>query len=51
MPCGITPEGGIGMSFRNRLGIAFATVVAIMASILLVVWWSLETAQIGRAHV
>ena len=51
MPCGITPEGGIGMSFRNRLGIAFATVVAIMASILLVVWWSLETALTRQAAI
>jgi PAS domain S-box-containing protein len=39
------------MSFRNKLGIAFATIVAIMGSILLIVWWTLEAALSRQAVI
>lgn len=39
------------MSFRNKLGIAFGSVVAIMATILLVVWWSMETAMVRQKTI
>ena len=39
------------MSFRKKLGIAFTAVVAIMGSILLIVWWSLETALNRQAAI
>lgn len=39
------------MSFRNKLGIAFGSVVAIMATILLVVWWSMESAMVRQKTI
>lgn len=39
------------MSFRGKLGIAFATIVAIMGSILLIVWWTLEAALSRQAVI
>ncbi|MDK9706218.1 MAG: ATP-binding protein [Desulforhopalus sp.] len=39
------------MSFRNKLGFAFGSVVAIMVAILLVVWWSMDTAMMRQKAI